>query len=318
MTGLRKSRLDGSRAQRRRGRYRRYKLPRLSATMTCRNAFRVIARGCLDDLLANQEAACQGDPEALHQMRIALTRLRAARSFFSPFIPSSEWSHVRDELKWLNKHLSRTRDLDVALKRLPSDEAPGRQPQSLDRIWRKTRDTSHQKLRRALHSSRYRTLVHDASTWIDNGDKSLARPQSSVKRHSSSLGTYSNRRLNRWYKKLLKQSQTIADMDTSQCHQLRIRSKRLRYAIEFFGHLRSSEEISKMDALLKFLRKIQKCLGQLNDAEQSRSIASTLAKSDRDDPTRWQSLFPKRRKTRRRIVKIAALTFRQMEELKPF
>lgn len=99
MTGVRQSRLDRTRSKQRRGRYRRYKLPRLTAIMTCQDAFRAIARGCLDDLAENRQATCEGDSEALHQMRIALTRLRAARSFFSSFIPSSEWSPVKSELK---------------------------------------------------------------------------------------------------------------------------------------------------------------------------------------------------------------------------
>jgi inorganic triphosphatase YgiF len=60
--------------------------PRLHSAMPCDTAFRVVARGCLWDLTANQQTACQGDPEAVHQMRIALTRLRTAISFFSPMV----------------------------------------------------------------------------------------------------------------------------------------------------------------------------------------------------------------------------------------
>ena len=100
-------------------------------------------------------------------MRIALTRLRAARSFFSPFIPSSEWSPVKGELKWLNKHLSRARDLDVTLERLSLSWMTPVQQQSLDRAWRKTWITSHRELSLALHSRRYRMLLRDMSIWIE-------------------------------------------------------------------------------------------------------------------------------------------------------
>lgn len=286
--------------------------------MTCQDAFRAIARGCLDDLVANQEAACEGDREALHQIRIALTRLRAARSFLSSFIPSSEWSRLKGELKWLNKHLSRARDLDVAQKRLPSVDDPRPHAQSLGRIWRKTWDDSHRQLRQVLHSSRYRILVHNASVWVENGKKSSAGPQSPTDRHSSSLRAYSVRRLDRWYKKLLKEARSLQDMNASQRHRLRIKSKRLRYALEFFGQFLPSKSLPRVKALLKSLRKIQKCLGQLNDAEQGRSIAITLAKSTRGDAARWNSLFPTGRKVEKRIIKDAALTFRQMAELKPF
>ena len=59
-----------------------------------------------------------GDAEALHQMRIALTRLRTALSFFSPMVADFRRERVRRELKWSNAHLGAVRDLDVAIERL--------------------------------------------------------------------------------------------------------------------------------------------------------------------------------------------------------
>jgi CHAD domain-containing protein len=230
--------------------------------MTCQEAFRSIARGCLDDLAANQQATCEGDREALHQIRIALTRLRAARSFFSPLIPSSEWSPLKGELKWLNKYLSRARDLDVALKRLPSahDMSP---QQSLGRVWRKTWSTSHRELLTVLHSKRYRILLHDISIWIENGNES-----SRSLRPSTSLTTYSGRQLDRWYKKLVRKSRALEDMNASQRHRLRIKSKRFRYALEIFRQLLPSNTHARVRERLRSLRNVQKYLGQLNDAEQ--------------------------------------------------
>ncbi|WP_245270041.1 CHAD domain-containing protein [Nitrobacter hamburgensis] len=305
--------MDGSRSKQRQGRHRRYKLPRLTATMTCQEAFRAIARGCLDDLAANQQATCEGDREALHQMRIALTRLRAARSFFSSSIPSPEWSPLKGELKWLNKRLSRARDLDVALKRLPSSDDTRLQAQSLGRAWRKAWSTSHRELSCALHSRRYRILLRDMSIWIENGNRSQDSLQS-----STSLTTYSDRQLDRWHKKLIKKSRALEDMNASQRHRLRIRSKRLRYALEILGQLLPSQSHASVREYLKSLRKTQKYLGQLNDAEQGRVIATTLAKPTRDDGAGWRSLFPTDRKARERMIKAAAVTFRKMAELKPF
>src|SRR5271168_5082081 len=92
--------------------------PRLNAMMACDTAFRIVARRCLDDLTANHAATCQGDPIALHQMRIALTALRTAISFFSPMVVDSGHVWVKRELKWLNSHLGAVRDLDVAIEPL--------------------------------------------------------------------------------------------------------------------------------------------------------------------------------------------------------
>src|SRR6266700_4217422 len=88
---------------------------RLNGSMACDTAFRVIARRHLEDLCANQEATCNGDPSALHQMRIALTHLRTVILFFSPMVDDAMRDQVRDELKWLNGELGALRDLDVAI-----------------------------------------------------------------------------------------------------------------------------------------------------------------------------------------------------------
>ncbi len=349
MTEARKSRLDRSRSKQRRGTCR-YKLPRLTAAMTCQEAFQAIARDCLDDLTANQQATREGDREALHQMRIALTRLRAIRSFFSSVVPSSEWSNLNGELKWLNKHLSRTRDLDVTLKWLFSvdDKSPeqsldhddpgsnrsrimnvidsnilerdaGGKPlrtfphPALGRAWRTTWSTSHRELSLALQSRRYRILLRDMAARIEHG----TRPPD-IRKPSASLTAHSHRQLGRWYKKLVKKSRALEDMNASQRHRLRIKSKRFRYALETLGQLLPSRSRVKVRGLLKSLRKIQRYLGQLNDAEQGRAIATTLVKALRDDGTKFRSPFPTGRKARKRTIKATAVIFRQMAELKPF
>ena len=84
----------------------------------CDTAFRILALRYLGDLTANHEATCKGDPEALHQMRVVLTRLRTAVLFFSPMVVDSQQPRVKGELKWLNTNLGVVRDLDVAMERL--------------------------------------------------------------------------------------------------------------------------------------------------------------------------------------------------------
>lgn len=64
-------------------RIRRGSQPRLNPVMACDTAFRVVARRCRADLVANHAATCTGDAEALHHMRVALARLRAVIFFLS-------------------------------------------------------------------------------------------------------------------------------------------------------------------------------------------------------------------------------------------
>ncbi len=141
--------------------------PRVHSAMACDTAFRVVARSCLWDLTANQEAAYRGDPEALHRMRIALTRLRTAISFFSPMVADPQRTRIGNELKWLHAHLGAVRDWDVAIERLKevnkrAKATPGYQ------AWKERRADGHRRLARALRSIRYRRLVKSSHDWIEN------------------------------------------------------------------------------------------------------------------------------------------------------
>src|SRR5262249_30859331 len=76
-------------------------------------AFRVIAFSCIRHLVANEPALLRGDPEGVHQMRVALRRLRAAISIFSDIVSGMETERIKDELKWIAGELGPARDLDV-------------------------------------------------------------------------------------------------------------------------------------------------------------------------------------------------------------
>src|SRR5438105_5736833 len=58
----------------------------LSAGTEVAQAFRVIARSCLVQIVGNEAGVKAGNSEALHQIRIGMRRLRAAMSFFSRIV----------------------------------------------------------------------------------------------------------------------------------------------------------------------------------------------------------------------------------------
>jgi CHAD domain-containing protein len=122
---------DTTRAKRSRPRQDR-QAPPINSTMTCEVAFRTIAGHYLAELTMQYRATCVGDASALHEMRIALTRLRTTIIFFLPIVAGPQQMHLADELKWLNAHLGVVRDLDVAIERLMAvkkkrpQKAPGR------------------------------------------------------------------------------------------------------------------------------------------------------------------------------------------------
>jgi CHAD domain-containing protein len=287
--------------------------PLLHAGMACDTAFRLIARSCFEDLRANHAATSRGGRAALHDMRVALTRLRAAISVFSPMAVDSECIRLKRELKWLNGRLGDARDMDVAIERLADTRK--RQPDATANIrsWEKKCADKHRQLARALGSERYRRLIKSTANWLDNGSWSTKTDKRAAKRRAAAVIDYCTRKLARWHEKLLNKSRRLEDMSAKKRHRLRLANKRLRYSIEFFAGLLADRN-SAIEATLKHLRKAQESLGELNDAFKIQTMAPTR---ERNASTRGESPRFRDRKRERRLLRRAGRAYRKMAALKP-
>lgn len=296
-------------------RHRRHPIPRLNPAMACDTAFRVVARRCLGDLTASHQATCKGDPTALHQMRIALTRLRAAILFFSPMVADSKRMQIRAELKWLNTHLGVVRDLDVAIERLKA--VSKQQPHAISnyRSWNGKRADSYRYLARALRSARYRRLVKDTSGWVENGPWSIKKAKQATQDRACPVAAYAAAKLARWQQKLLKKRRKLLKMDAMKRHRLRLLNKKLNYSIELLEDLSSDKRFSKQQTALKHLRKAQRSLGQLNDDARGQSLAAASQRDGAGAPLQFPALDPKREK---RLLRTAAAAYRKLAALRPF
>jgi CHAD domain-containing protein len=280
--------------------------------MASDTAFRLLARGFLDDLAANHEATCKGDSEALHRMRMALTRLRSAISFFSPMATDPERARIKRELKWLNSHLGTARDMDVMIERLKENNRQPPQVMEDPRPLEEKCTESHRRLTRTLRSARHRRLIETTHRWVESGPWSTKTGKQASAARTSPIAAYGARKLTRWRKKLLKKSRKLPDMSRKKRHRLRLANKKLFYSTEFLEDLFPDQRASGQQPALKHLRKAQKSLGQLNDNANGRSLATAL----RRDGVRTHFPFfgPKRRK---RLIRKAAKAYRKLATLKP-
>jgi CHAD domain-containing protein len=285
--------------------------PRLNAAMACDTAFRIVARRHLDALSANQQATCNGDPIALHQMRMALTHLRTAILFFSPMVNDAERNEISDELKWLNGELGSVRDLDVASERIA--QLNRKRPDALSAVgaWKEKRAQGHRNLARTLRSVRYQWLIEQASSWIENGPWSTNKDKQAVAQRSTPIGVYTADKLVEWEHRLLKRSRKLKKMGKKKRHRLRLLNKKLTYTIDSFEELLADRKFSKHKAALKPLRKAQRSLGQLNDGATGQALASELQQSGVQTP--FQFLGPRRKK---RLLKQASRAYRKLDKLK--
>src|SRR5262249_58394355 len=81
-------------------------------------AFQAVAGACLRHRVANHPATLGGDPEGLHQMRVALRRLRAAVSLFVDMLADPQTEEMKTQFKWITQELGPARELDVFIQRV--------------------------------------------------------------------------------------------------------------------------------------------------------------------------------------------------------
>jgi CHAD domain-containing protein len=293
---------------------RRNALPvRLSPGMACDTAFRLIARRHLDAVLAQHDGTCRGDPDALHQIRIALTHLRTAIRFFSPMVDDTLRPNVWAELKWLNSQLGMVRDLDVAIERVVAETGDELAVVAELQHWDEKRAESHRLLARALQSARYRRLVEQTSSWIESGPWSTRRSKEAIRLRRCTLAEHATERLAEWETTLLKKARKLRKLDVEKRHKLRILNKRLTYSIESLQDLFAEESLTKQKSILKKLRKAQRSLGQLNDDARGRALAASLNGAGLDAGNRFRS-----RKREKKLLRTASTAYRKLNKAKPF
>jgi CHAD domain-containing protein len=281
--------------------------------MACDTAFRIIARRHLDAVLAQHDGTCSGDPEALHQIRIALTHLRTAIRFFSPMVNDGLRPAIWTELKWLNSQLGMVRDLDVAIDRVIAESRGELTVIAELRHWDEKRAESHRLLARALQSARYRRLVEQTSTWIESGPWSTRRSKEAIRLRRCSLAEHATAQLTEWETTLLKKARKLRKLDVERRHKLRLLNKRLTYSIESLQDLFADDSLTKQKSILKQLRKAQKSLGQLNDDARGQTLAASLNDAIPEAGIRFLN-----RKREKKLLRTAADAYRKLDRAKPF
>lgn len=293
---------------------RRNALPaRLSPGMACDTAFRIIARRHLDAMIAQHDGTCRGDPDALHQIRIALTHLRTALRFFSPMVDDALRPDVWAELKWLNGQLGMVRDLDVAIERIVAESGAELAVVAELQRWDEKRAESHRLLARALQSARYRRLVEQTSAWIESGPWSTRRSKDAIRLRRRTLADHATERLTEWETTLLKKARKLKKLDVEKRHKLRLLNKRMTYSVESLADLFADGPAAKQKSILKQLRKAQRSLGQLNDDARGQALAASLNGAGLEASNRFLD-----RKREKKLLRKASEAYRKLDKTKPF
>jgi inorganic triphosphatase YgiF len=245
-------------------------------------AFRAIARSCLHHLSSNVALAQHGDPEGIHQMRVALRRLRAAMSLFSDMLaPDPQTAIVKAGLRWITGELGPARELDVfikgVLKPVHERDSNGAGVAALARDIRKRRDDAHHRAAAAIESPRFRALLLDTAAWIEAGGWTRQQDELLRALRERSIGKAAREELRRRWRKILKRGRKLERLDPARRHKLRIQAKKLRYASDFFaGVFPGKKSARRRKVFASRLAALQDALGELNDISAHEGLTERL------------------------------------------
>lgn len=219
----------------------------------------------LGKCLSYEDSSRSGeDIEAIHDMRVATRRMRAAFRVFGEYLPEGPRKRFLEDLRWLASALGAVRDRDVFLEFLTvyRETAPETDRRALNQLVgqrRRERTRCHRELVGVLDSERYRTFAAEFRAFLsrpENLPKGLDHPVPLVVEAAPQV-------LRARLKKVVQFRKRAPTADGVELHQLRIACKRLRYAAEFFDPCFNSA----FAGLIKQCVKIQDSLGNVHDAD---------------------------------------------------
>ncbi len=244
----------------------------LNAAQTPLEAFRAIAAACIAQLQWNALGADEADPEFIHQMRVALRRLRSALRTFRPILPEGFEQAVVPPLRALARTLGEARDRDVLSAEIVGPArltfADDARLAALAAAVEQARQEARADVRRALASSGPALALLGFNARLYRIDAVPA---------ADALEILAKRRLNRLHRKMLALAAAAEGMQPTQLHALRIGVKRLRYAIEFFAPLYRGHSVRQA---LDTLAALQDNLGALNDLSRAGGLLMQCMDSD--------------------------------------
>ena len=240
-------------------------------------AFQIIARACLHHLVANQSLMLGGNAEALHQMRVALRRLRAAISLFSDMLTDPQTEALKSELKWITGELGPAREFEVLLKHVADCERDAPGTALVSQELRGKREDALARARTAVESLRFCNLALDTAAWIETGDWTRNPDDAAGMLRQRRFAAVAAEQLRRQWKKILKSGKHLDRLDPQHRHKLRIQAKKLRYAAEFFAPAFPRKRATRRRKdFVASLQQLQDALGELNDIAVNEKLLEQL------------------------------------------
>ena len=243
---------------------------------TARDAFAAILQSSAEHIIANQRVVLEaGEVEAVHQMRVGLTRLRSALRSIKPYSDAAWIVELGDDARSLARAVGSLRDADVLISEIytPIADEGSNVPgfPGLLQALKSHRDATYKKVAATL----------DKGVWPRLLVTMILSPQLIETRgkFGGPVATMACESLERRWKKVRKYGERLDQLDLEERHSMRKALKKLRYNCEFFQTLYDHEA----ESFIKRLKKMQELFGAINDVRMAERLIELALERRRKD-----------------------------------
>ena len=240
----------------------------LSGAPSIEAAIGSLINACMAQFTGNFPAFEAGDDvNAVHQMRVAMRRLRSILKLFNRAFPCVEFAALSAQARQIATVLGAARNCDVYLKLLRDGpagafpEEPGFAP--IFALAEQHRAAAYVAIRDLLGAQETTCFILSIQAFIARRGWRNALSAEALVRLSEPAAAFAAGNIHRMHGKLSKRGKHLQRLDPHQRHNLRIGLKNIRYATDLFSGLFSHPK--ELRAFLRHTARLQDMLGSYND-----------------------------------------------------
>ena len=242
--------------------------PALAGAEACGEALAMFVASAADQIVTNRTAVLEtDDPEAAHQLRVGLRRLRSALRAFRPIENSAATCELQNHARALSQSIGDLRNADIFIEGIHAPVAATRKGEpgfaQLREALLAHRNAVRAKARAALTSEQWSKLQLYLAVWplTVKDNPRLAAP----------VRSFADKALGRSWRKIAKHGARLDTLSPEERHEMRKALKGFRYAVEFFASLYDGRKVGRF---IKDLKKLQDVFGYVNDVATAQAIGA--------------------------------------------
>jgi triphosphatase len=239
----------------------------VSRKNSSREALSSMLESAIRQVLVNRRAILEtDDPEAAHQLRIGLRRLRGALRAFRPFVDRSSLRAFERNARDIGRCVGMLRDADVLISGIhaPAEAAAADKTgfSQLHQALVRNREAKRDEVRQLLGGPQWSKLQLYLTLW----PRTLDEIDDHIDDHNEPITKHARKVLAKAWKKPAKLGRHLDSLDSTQRHEMRKALKKLRYQAEFMGWLFDKRDGKQFIHQLKALQDV---FGYINDVRMA-------------------------------------------------